>query len=67
MLIMKDGRVQPARLKITSSPSYTVAEIETLMREWLNESDNIGGTEELALAFRLSIFIEWLKKREEPK
>lgn len=48
---------------VTIERRYSLTEIQQMMRQWLGESSDIHGTEELALAFRLSMFIEWLKKQ----
>lgn len=60
MLIIKDGKVGPAHLKIASSPSYTLAEIEQLTREFVAEQE--GDTDMLQWTF--SIWLAWLAKRE---
>lgn len=49
---------------VTTERRYSLVEIQEMMRQWLGESSDIHGTEELVLAFRLSMFIEWMKKRE---
>lgn len=64
MLIMKDGKVGPAHLKIASSPSYTLAELKQLAAEYAAEYHNEG---RLAIQLIMSAWFVWLAKREQGK
>lgn len=44
----------------SSSPSYTLADLKTLIAQWINEQE--GDTE--MLKWTMSILIEWLGKKE---
>lgn len=44
----------------SSSPSYTLADLKTLIAQWINEQE--GDTE--MLKWTMSILIEWLAKKE---
>lgn len=48
------------RVKVSQSPSYTLAEMRDLMLQWIHEQQ--GETDMLQWSF--SIFLEWLAKRE---
>lgn len=63
MLIMKDNKIGPARVKVSSSPSYTADEIKQLAFEWLDEQEN-GEKAMIVLRLDLSRFVAWLAKRE---
>lgn len=63
---MKDSKVSRPRLKIASSPSYTVTEITQLGSEWSKEvAGQFATKEELELTF--SLFLTWLAQREQGK
>lgn len=65
MLIMKDGKVGPAHLKVASSPSYTLKEIEVLAREYVAEMENSeNGQQDINLRLTISSILAWLKRRE---
>lgn len=59
MLIMKDGKVGPAHLKIASSPSYTLKEIEALAKEWAKENEATNDARWI-----MSGLLSWLARRE---
>lgn len=61
MLIMKDNKIGPARVKVSSSPSYTLKEIEALAWEYCNDATSAARLED---RLRLSLFVQWLAKRE---
>lgn len=63
MFVMKDNKVGPAHLKIASSPSYTLAEIEQLAREFVADAETNRYDKRLII----SIFLAWLAKRERGK
>lgn len=68
MLVMKDKKVGPARLKIASSPSYALAELTTLCQEYALEMENSEeGRQDINLRLTMSSLIAWLAKRERGK
>lgn len=68
MLIMKDGKVSHPHLKIASSPSYTLAELNGLAREFITEQEHQGHYP-TNLQLVLSLFLAWTgkTKREQGK
>lgn len=57
------GKIGPARVKVSSSPSYTLADLERLSKQLISQQQ--GDTEMLKWA--LSILIEWLAKEEKER
>ena len=62
MLIMKDNKIGPARVKVSSSPSYTLKEIEALGLQYAKEA--YVDDDDLTRELELSRFLAWLTKRE---
>lgn len=54
MFLMKDNQITPARVKVSASRSYTLADLKTLIAQWINEQE--GDTE--MLKWTMSILIE---------
>lgn len=67
MLIMKDGKVGPAHLKIASSPSYTLTEIEKLAANFADNNDasaDLDAPDAIKLRMFLGAFVAYLARRE---
>lgn len=59
-----EDRLRRANKVIESSaPSYTVEELETLARGWI-DSLKVGDTEQEVMNWRFSTFLAWLARRE---
>lgn len=68
MLIMKDGKVGPARLKIASASSYTLVELRSLFTDYALEMENSEeGRQDINLRLTMSSLLAWLTKREQGK
>ena len=39
MFPMKDNQITPARVKVSESKSYTLAELNELAKQWANENE----------------------------
>lgn len=58
------GKIGPARIKASLSPSYTVSELTVLAQKFLQQSPL---TDKLAPELILSSYLVWLAKREQEK
>lgn len=61
LLLMKDKKIAPAHIHLSASPSYTVDEIKTLAREFL---ETLPLNRDLQHDLILSQFALWLARRE---
>lgn len=69
MLLMKDNHITPAQVKVSSSPSYTLADLTQLARDWRDEMHlkNLGENgdeDDVSIPLVLSVFLRWLAKKE---
>lgn len=62
MFLMKNNQITPARVKVSQSPSYTLAELTDLANRY---ADNIDD-DDLRLTVRLNLsgLLTWLGKKE---
>lgn len=60
------GKIGPALVKVSSSPSYTIDEIKQLARESVEQSDTTND-DKIIMRLVLSRFLAWLAKREQGK
>lgn len=61
MFLMKNNKVGPALVKVSSSPSYTLAELRELSKEYLTTSPL---TDTLTPELILSSLLAWLARKE---
>lgn len=62
MLLMKDGKVQPARVRVSAAPVYTLADLESLAEQYQVEKQG-DSTEGLRRLFIRGL-MKWLRERE---
>lgn len=67
MFLMKDNKIIPAQVKVSSSPSYTLADLRVLAHDFLQTTDSGLGTEGMTMRLKLSIFLAWLAKVEKER
>lgn len=63
MFLMKDSKITPAQVKVSSSKSYTLDELQQLGKDY---RDTSGLTEDdrVISILVLSRFLAWARKRE---
>lgn len=62
MFLMKNNQTTPARVKVSASPSYTLAELTDLANRYADDIDD----DDLRLTIRLNLsgLLTWLAKKE---
>lgn len=71
MFLMKDSKVGPALVKVSSSPSYTLADLRGLMNQFLDNMQHRGhvttyGPDSLT-DWKFETFLQWLAKVEKER
>lgn len=59
MFLMKDNQITPAQVKVSASPSYTLAELNELAKQWANENEATNDARWI-----VSGLLAWLGKKE---
>lgn len=71
MFLIKDNKIIPARVKVSSSPSYTLADLRRLTKQFLDDMQHRGhvttyGPDSL-IDWKFETFLQWLAKVEKER